>query len=283
MSNISFLGCGKMGSNMIKSLASAGQTLTIWNRSSEKSHSLSGENVTPLDSLEDALKASPIIMISVLGYEPACELLENHGSILENKIVLQLSNGKPKDAKKLNELVVSFGGKYIDGAVGGYPSQVASQDLQILYSGNQEAFNKIKPLLEIFGNAIFISENPSSASTLVNASLFAAIPMLVGLCQGVKFCETEKFPVEVYEEFIKKALPAVVNDTLVKAKDKNFSSDTKRVQATLTQVVLEARQFVEMCNEIGTDPGMFKALENLWAKGVADGLGNYDWTYSAEI
>ena len=66
MSNISFLGCGKMGSNMIKSLASAGQTLTIWNRSSEKSHSLSGENVTPLDSLEDALKASPIIMISVL-------------------------------------------------------------------------------------------------------------------------------------------------------------------------------------------------------------------------
>ena len=69
MSEITLIGLGAMGTALAKSLLENRHQLTVWNRSPEKMHHLSDLGASTTTSLEQAISASPRIMICITGYE----------------------------------------------------------------------------------------------------------------------------------------------------------------------------------------------------------------------
>lgn len=51
MSDVSVIGCGKMGSALIETLRKEENEVTIWNRTRGKAERLSGKRVTVTDSV----------------------------------------------------------------------------------------------------------------------------------------------------------------------------------------------------------------------------------------
>ncbi len=79
MSDVSVIGCGRMGGAMVRALQDAGCEVTPWNRTREKAEALAGPSVDVAHSVAEALTASAVTLISVTDYEATRESLERLG------------------------------------------------------------------------------------------------------------------------------------------------------------------------------------------------------------
>jgi 3-hydroxyisobutyrate dehydrogenase-like beta-hydroxyacid dehydrogenase len=92
--------------------------------------------------------------------------VESHSQ--QNRTLIQLSTGTPKEAGELQTLVTNFDCEYIDGAIMVYPDEVSSEDALFLFAGNETAYQKYQPILSCLGGDIrYIGSNISAAHLLI--------------------------------------------------------------------------------------------------------------------
>lgn len=284
MSDVSVIGCGNMGSALIRTLRDQGNDLAIWNRTREKAEALAGDLVTVADSVREALEASPTTLVSITSYEASLSLLEGAREALDGRTLVQLSSGLPEAARDLNQLVTGAGGSYVDGSILAYPSQVGTDTLVILYSGDREAFEAVRPTLEQLGGAaLFMSADPGEAAVREAAVLVPYTTMAVGLLQGAKLCEVEDVSLEWYAEFVQQSFPPLIDDVLRKARDPEFAMDPEKADGTIRQGEFYTAELVEYLDELEIDSGMLAAVHRLCEAGLEEGRGDHGMAYLAEL
>ena len=169
MTEISVIGCGLMGSALVRTLAKGETTLTIWNRTRQKAEALvqSGAvGVTVADSVGAALEASPWTIFNIANCADCLTLLENEQRRLRGKIIIELTTGTPHEARRLGVHITTAGGRYLDGAIIGYPNLVGTPQLQILCSGDPTAFVTCRTMLERLGGVPLSGREPWSCVRL---------------------------------------------------------------------------------------------------------------------
>jgi 3-hydroxyisobutyrate dehydrogenase-like beta-hydroxyacid dehydrogenase len=284
MSDVSVIGCGNMGRALIGTLADAGRAVTIWNRTPEKAEALAGPQVKVADTVEDALEASSATLVSLTSYEASQNLLEGAEEALAGRTVVQLSSGLPDAARDLSRLATEAGAAYVDGSILAYPSHVGTEALVILYSGDQDAFEATRPLLEnLGGTAMFTSEDPGGSAVREAAILVPYTTMAVGLFQGAKLCEIEDVSLDWYAEFVQQSFPALIEDALMKAKDPDFATNPDKIEGTVRQVEFYTAELVEYLEDVNLDPGVMEAIHRLYQAGVEEGRGEHDWSCAPEL
>lgn len=284
MSDVSVIGCGNMGSALIRTLRDAGNEVTIWNRTREKAEALQGPRVEVADSVREALEASPTTLVSLTSYEASRSLLEEAREALEGRTLVQLSSGLPDAARELSRLVTGAGGAYVDGSILAYPAQVGTDTLVVLYSGDEETFEALRPLVEQLGGAAqFVGEDPGEAAVREAAVLVPYTTMLVGLCQGARLCEVEDVPMEWYAGFVQQSFPPLIQDALGKAGDPEFRSDPDRAEGTVRQAEFYTDELAEYLEEVGIDAGVMAAIHRLYEAGLEEGRAEHDAACVAEL
>ena len=273
-----------MGSAFIRALADDGREVTIWNRTREKAEALAGPQVTVAGSVEHALEASPTTLVSITSYDGTRALLEDAEVALPGRTLVQLSSGKPDAARSLGQFVTEVGATYVDGAVLAYPGAVGTDELLILYSGDPEAFEATRPLLEqLGGTAMHVGEDPGAASVLEIAGMGPAMMMAAGIWQGAKICELEGVPFETFAELTKGIMPAIAEDSLRKAADPGFATNPEKIEGTVEQMAHSVEHVAEYFEEVGLDAGMMWAMQRLYQAGVEEGRGEHDMCCVAEL
>src|SRR5690349_5544320 len=94
---ILMIGLGAMGSVLARLLLENGKTVTVWNRSEEKTLSLRSIGAAYTPNISEAVAGNDIILICLQDYRITEEVLQ--GVSLKGKIVVQLSTGTPQDAR----------------------------------------------------------------------------------------------------------------------------------------------------------------------------------------
>lgn len=272
-----------MGQALIRALRQGGTSLTIWNRTLSKAEQLVQSGVTVAKSADEALTASSCSILCVADYKTGRELLTNHNRPSVDCTIIQLTTGKPVDARGLAGLVHENKGSYLDGSIMGFPNHVGTSDNRILYSGDSTAFNSQQRRLEMLGKTRYLGENPGAAAALDLGALMPIMPMVVGLVQGMKACKAEGVSDQQYDSFIREWVPLVLEDTLAKARQVGYAADPTKAEVSLLQATEVSQMFAEYCSEVDTDPSIFRALEHLFQSGVDQGLKDYDWVYAAEL
>ena len=283
MSTLSLLGTGNMGAALVRALAGNGTQLTVWNRTQSKAEALLQEGVALATSCADALAASPCTILNVTDYPRGRALLESAHATLSGKTIIQLTTGKPQEARDLADFVRNAGGVYLDGAIMGYPPQVGTPQLQVLYSGDQAVFDEYVPVLEQLGGTMFLGKDPGAASALDFAVIMPFIALVVSLLQAMQVCRTEGLDVNQYEAFIKQIIPMALDDTLNKSSQDGFATDPDKVEASIELMEDVTRVIADYCQDIKLDPGVFRAFQQLFAGGVKAGRGARDWICAAEL
>lgn len=284
MSDVSVIGCGNMGSALIETLRDVGNEVTIWNRTRKKAEALAGPRVTVANSVREALEASPTTLVSITSYEASHSLLEEAREAIEGRRLVQLSSGLPDAARELSRLVTRVSGAYVDGSILAYPAQVGTDSLVVLYSGEQEAFEAVRPILEQLGGAaLFVGEDPSEAAVREAAVLVPYTTMLVGLCQGARLCEIEGVPMDWYSDFVQQSFPPLIEDALRKAGDPDFRSDPERAEGTVRQAEFYTDELTEYLEDVGIDTGVMTAIHRLYEAGLEEGRAEHDASCVAEL
>ncbi|MCG1042452.1 NAD(P)-binding domain-containing protein [Mycetohabitans sp. B8] len=192
MSDVTVLGLGTMGQALSRALLKAGHKVTVWNRTAGKDEELAAEGAIPVQSLHDAVRSSSLIIICVLDYSAVRAVLEPIEQDLSKRVLVNLTTGKPDEARRMNTWAASRNIDYIDGGIMAVPPLIGTESALILYSGSSKnTFENHYALLKAMGQARYVGADPGLASLLELAMNAAVIGMIGGVVHAMAMTATE--------------------------------------------------------------------------------------------
>ena len=154
---VGFIGLGVMGKPMAKHLITAGHTLTVHNRSRGAVDELARAGATAASSPADAARASTVV-VTMLPDTPDVErVLTGPDGVLAGMtpgtVVIDMSSISPVATERLAKLVADKGGAMLDAPVSGGEIGAINASLSIMVGGDEATFHRMKPILDVMGNA----------------------------------------------------------------------------------------------------------------------------------
>ena len=194
MSNLSFIGLGVMGFPMAGHLAEAGHKVTVYNRSSDKTKKWSsiygGKTAkTPADAAEGA----DFVMCCVGNDDDLREVTIGANGAFSNikkgSIFIDHTTVSALVTKELFNLANQMGFDFIDAPISG--GQVGAENglLSIMCGGDQRAFDRARPILEIYSKICKrIGESGAGQKTKM-CNQIAIAGLVQGLSEALHFAE----------------------------------------------------------------------------------------------
>ena len=246
---VTVIGAGRMGSALAAALYKRGFDTTVWNRTSSKTESLSRLGLRVAPSVLEAVCNAEIVIVNLNNYESTNQLVRQPAieSALRGKVLVQLSSGTPDEAREMESWARARGIDYLDGAIMNYPVDIGKPQGTVLYSGPDEVFDRVKPVLLAFGdNAMFVGKEIGQASATDVAGLSFAMGAMLGFLHGYIVYEAENLPVGGYLQVVKKFMPAIeaaLADLCAKIQSKDYGN----TQAALETWAVAPRELIGWC------------------------------------
>ncbi|MFC5284778.1 NAD(P)-dependent oxidoreductase [Pedobacter alpinus] len=170
MKNITFIGLGNMGLPMAQNLINAGYHLNVYNRTTAKSEGLKGD-FKVYENIAEACKGQDVVITMLANDETLYDACLGKNGFLEvlneGAIHISMSTISPDASRDLFAKHKAKGQHYLTAPVFGRPTAAADAKLFICTSGEEEIKEKVKPILEIMGQAIYDFGNEPSAANVV--------------------------------------------------------------------------------------------------------------------
>jgi 3-hydroxyisobutyrate dehydrogenase-like beta-hydroxyacid dehydrogenase len=165
---IGFIGMGHMGSHMASRLIQAGYQLTVYDRTKEKAQAIAGASVaqTPRDAA-----ANSDVVISIVTDDAALEeVMSGPEGVLAGanagSTIIDMSTVSPHASRRLFQAAKEKGVAMLDAAVSGSVPQVEQGSLVIFVGGEQETYQKCRPILDILGHTSFYMGQSGMGTTM---------------------------------------------------------------------------------------------------------------------
>jgi len=202
--HIGFIGLGRMGARMCARLLDAGHTLTVYDVSTAAVDALAqrgaqpAQNAAQVASMAELVFASlpspGIVQDAVLGKAGAI-----HGTKM--KIFADLSTTGPRVATVIANALSRGNVASLDAPVSGGITGAEKGTLSVMVSGPRASYDRIEPILKIFGKLFFMGEKPGLGQTMKLANnLMAASAMAItaeGIAMGLKAGLDPKLMIDV--------------------------------------------------------------------------------------
>jgi len=274
-----------MGSALATALYKRGFDTTVWNRTSSKTESLSRLGLHVAASVLEAVSNAEIVIVNVNNYESANQLLRQTAieSALRGKVLVQLSSGTPDEAMEMESWARPRGIDYLDGAIINYPADIGKPQGTVLYSGPDDLFNRVKPVLLAFGdNAMFVGKEIGQASATDIAALSFCMGSMLGFLHGYIVYEAERLPVGGYLQLIKTLMPAM-EAALADLSQKIQSKDYWYTQASLETWAVAPRELIAWCEKHRVNHTFADPQLRLIERAIKAGKGQMDLAYLYEV
>jgi len=167
---IGWIGLGKMGIPMSKNLVKKGYSVTVFNRTKEKTKELAAEGAKVADSPK-ALAGDSDVIISMISDDPVLEEVSigKNGAFEGAKsgaIYIDMSTVSPVSSAKVAEVATKKGIKYLRAPVSGSTVLATSGTLTIFASGPKDAYDQCTEIFGAMGQKVFHVGNGDEARYL---------------------------------------------------------------------------------------------------------------------
>jgi 3-hydroxyisobutyrate dehydrogenase-like beta-hydroxyacid dehydrogenase len=172
---VGFAGLGHMGSAMVRRLIDAGYSLTIYDRTAARAEEIEqqGAAVSVAQTPKDLATESDVVMVCVTDDAAQQQVMlgqDGHDGALagmrEGALIVDLSTVSPGASRRLHDAAHEQGVAMLDAAVSGSVPQVEQGSLVIFVGGEQDAYQRCHPILEVLGNSIFYMGSSGMGTTM---------------------------------------------------------------------------------------------------------------------
>ncbi|MEO9181590.1 MAG: NAD(P)-dependent oxidoreductase [Acidimicrobiales bacterium] len=155
---IGWIGCGRMGTAMAKRLVDAGVDLSVTNRTRSKADVLGAMGATVVNAPKD-LASCEIVFIMVSANEDLVDVTSGPNGVLGDpdsapQIIVDCSTVSSETSAAVRSACSERRVGFLAAPVSGNPKVVASGQLTLAVSGTTEAFERVRPYFNYFGNGV---------------------------------------------------------------------------------------------------------------------------------
>lgn len=157
---IGFIGLGLMGRAMVECLQNAGHDLIVLgNRDRTGVEQALARGATEASSSKALAEAADVVMICVATSEQVEQRIYGEDGVLAGakagQIVIDFGTSLPASTLRIGADLAKKGAIYLDAPLGRTPAHAKDGLLNIMCSGDEAAYNEIKPVLDQLGENVF--------------------------------------------------------------------------------------------------------------------------------
>ena len=157
---IGFIGLGLMGRAMVACLQNAGYAITVLgHRDRTGIDQAVSRGATEATSARELSEKSDIVMLCMATSAQVENRMYGEDGILAGakpgQVVIDFGTSLPSSTIKIGAELASKGAAYLDGPLGRTPAHAEKGLLNIMCSGDDDAYKRIKPVLDVLGENVF--------------------------------------------------------------------------------------------------------------------------------
>ena len=194
METIGFIGLGNMGGGMSLNIQKAGYPLVVYDLREEAARPLLEGGARLANTPAEVSELSDITFTSLPGPKEVEAVAMGDAGVLEGirpgSVYVDLSSSRPTLIREIEPVFRRKGAYVLDAPVSGGKTGAASGNLAVMVGGDREIYERIKPVLDSFGDKVFYAGEIGAGSicklvhNMVGHSVRQAIAE--GLTLGVK-------------------------------------------------------------------------------------------------
>lgn len=193
---VSVIGTGIMGGSIARHLLTAGHPLHVHTRTRAKAEPLLESGAIWHDTPESAAAAGEVVF-TMLGLPGDVEQVyfggDGSGGIIRaaapGSLLVDMTTSSPRLAERIAAAATARGLAAIDAPVSGGDVGARTATLVIMVGGDEAAFDRAKPLLEILGKAVTRLGPPGSGQRCKVANQVAVAVGMVAWCEALTMAE----------------------------------------------------------------------------------------------
>ena len=193
MKKIGFIGIGIMGQSMVRNLMKAGYEVAVYNRTKSKADAVVAEGALWCDSAAQCAAGRDAV-ITIVGYQKDVEevYFGEVGVIAHadpGTCLIDMTTTSPKLAVRIYENGKKKGLPVLDAPVTGGDAGAKAGTLTILVGGDQETFEKCRPLFEAMGKNIYYEGKAGNGQHTKMCNQIAIAGALSGACEALAYAK----------------------------------------------------------------------------------------------
>ncbi len=191
---IGFIGLGLMGGNMVENLQKRDFKPIVMDLNKEVVASVVARGGSEATSAAELAAASDIIMLCLTTSNVVEKVMYGEDGILagikEGAVVIDFGTSIPASTRKIGADLAAKGAGMVDAALGRTPAHALDGLLNIMAAGDQETFDKVKPILETQGENIFYMGALGAGHTTKLINNFMGMTTVCAMSQAFAVAES---------------------------------------------------------------------------------------------
>ena len=269
------IGLGNMGTALARTLLGSGYETWVWNRTKEKVGTLLEAGALWSEDVWAAVGFVDSVVMCLSNYDNCVEVL-SRCSDLENKTLIQLTTGTASDANSFENLVKQKRGRYLDGVILAYPSNIGDPRCSLLVAGNSLAWKESEALIsELGGKSQYLGEEVGAPSHLDHALIAPSLMMQMAVIQGMHMAKTAGVDLEFYSTMIS-GLPISLKADQDRHTRAIIDGDFSKVQASIRTWKEALDRILEEGKVSNLNTGLLSGIDEVLRNGQDQGIGEED-------
>lgn len=190
---LGFIGTGVMGNSLVKHLLDHGHEVSIFTRTSKKADNLVEAGAVLVESPQQVAEISEVIF-TMVGYPSDVEevYFGEKGIIHHAKagsVLVDMTTSQPHLAQRIFEAAADKGLYALDAPVSGGDIGAKNAVLSIMVGGEKEVFEKVSPLLNLFGENIVFQGPAGSGQHTKMCNQINIASNMIGVCESLVYAK----------------------------------------------------------------------------------------------
>lgn len=276
--HITVIGTGIMGASIVERLAACGHDLTIYNRTKEKAEALRDRGVTVAQTVQEAVEASPLILLTLTDAMAihAALFFHHQKPTFQGRTLVQMGTIAPSESRDIAQRVENEGGEYFEAPVLGSKTEAKGGNLLIMVGGSHDSFERWRTVLADLGDnpRLIGPVGKASAMKLAFNQLIAAHIAAFSLSLG--FIQQSGVPVEDFMNLLRDStlFAPMFEKKLPRLLDRNYENPN----FPTTHLLKDVQLFLKEAKDMGLETVVLEGVQEVIHKSLERGLREVDYS-----
>ena len=272
---IGFIGLGLMGGNMVENLQNKGFEPIVMDLDKEAVATAVARGATEATSAKELAAASDIVMLCLTTSKVVEMLVYAEDGILagikEGAVLIDFGTSIPASTRKIGADLARKGAGMIDAPLGRTPAHAKDGLLNIMASGDQATFDKVKPILNMQGENVFNLGALGAGHTTKLINNFMGMTTVAAMSQAFAVADLAG----VDRQQLWEIMSTGPSNSPFMQFCKNYAVDgVSDLGFSINNANKDLGYFLEMVKDLGTESEIAEGTSSNLQAAVDAGLGN---------
>ncbi len=272
---ILLIGTGLLGKSISEKLLIEKFDLSVWNRTKSKCKDLILRGAKEISKINNISNKINTLILVLKDGDATYSIIEKIKNI-DKKVIIQMGTIGTSHSEKVQSLVQSRGGNYLESPVLGSVPEALAGELLIMVGGDKLIYQKIKILLETLSKKIIYFDSAKKAASCKLALNYQIASLTYNFSLVFRYLNESKIEIDLFMDFLRNS--ALYAPTYDKKLERIKNRDYKNGNFNIDNLAKDVNLFMREIKRMQINGKSIELLDHILSKYEISNFNNLDYS-----